>query len=116
MDEKSKLLTSFTVGLLGFYECDRMPFRLTNTPAKFQWLMKTCFRDPQPQWCIIYLNDIVIFSKDPGSHLMRLEAMFQNLEQARHNLKPSKCELFHRQITYLGHIISAQGVGLMKRK
>ena len=108
MDKESKLLTAFTVGLLGFYECDRMPFRLTNAPATFQQFMETCLRDLSLNWCIIYLNDIVIFLKDPASHLMRLEAMFTKLEQAR--LKPSECELFHRQITYLGHIISAQSV------
>ena len=64
MDEESKPLTAFTVGTLGFYECTRMPFRLTNTPATFQILMETCFGDLNLHWCIIYLDDIVIFSKD----------------------------------------------------
>ena len=41
MDKESKLVTAFTIGPLGFYECDRMPLRLTNTPATFQLLMKT---------------------------------------------------------------------------
>ena len=61
-------------------------------------------------WCIIYLDDIVIFSKDPASHLERLEAVFQKLEKAGLKLKPSKCELFQRQLAYLGHVISAKGV------
>ena len=110
MDEESKPLTAFTVGLLGFNEWDRMPFRLTNAPATFQQLMETCLGDLKLNWCIIYLNDIVIFSKDPGSHLVRLEALFQKLKQARLKLKPSKCKLFSRKITYLGHIVSTQGV------
>ena len=93
---------------MGFYECDRMPFGLTNTPATFQWLMATCLRDLNFDWCIIYLGDTVIFSKDLGSHLERLEAVFQKPEQARLKLKPSKCELFCKQITYLGHMVSAQ--------
>ena len=87
-----------------------MPFRLTNAPTTFQQLMETCLRDLNLSWCVIYFNDIVIFSKDPTCHLIRLEAMFQKLEQAGPKLKPSKCELFCRQITYLGYIISAQGV------
>ena len=94
MDEESKMLTAFTIGPLGFFECNRMPFRLTNSTAPFHQLMKTCLRDLNLSWCIIYLDDIVIFSKDPTSHLERLEALFQKLKQAGLKLKPSKCELF----------------------
>ena len=67
MDEESKPLTAFTVGPLGFYECKRMPFGLTNAPATFQRLMETCLGDLNLHWCIIYLDDIVIFSKDLAS-------------------------------------------------
>ena len=110
MDEESKALTTFTVGPLGFYECKRMPFRLTNAPATFQRLMETCLGDLNHHWCIIYLDDIVIFSKDPVIHLERLEAVFWKLEEAGLKLKPSKCELFWWQTSYLGHVISAQGI------
>ena len=72
--------------------------------------METCLGDCNHNWCIIHLNDIFIFSKDLASHLVRLEAVFQKLEQAGLKLKPSKCKLFHRQITYLGYIVSAQGI------
>ena len=91
MDEESKPLTAFTVGPLAFYECNRIPFGLINAPATFQQLMKTCLRDLNLNWYIIYLDDIAIFSRDPASHLVRLEAMFQKLEQAGPKLKPSKC-------------------------
>ena len=110
MDEESKSLTAFTVGPLGFYECDRMPFGLIKTPTTFQLLMETCLEDLNLNWCIIYVDVIVIFSTDPASHLKRLEAMSQKLEKARMKLRPSKCQLLHRQITYLGHIVSAQGI------
>ena len=66
MDEESKPLTAFTVGPLGFYECKRMPFGLTNAPATFLRLMENCLGDLNLHWCIIYLDDIVIFSKDPA--------------------------------------------------
>ena len=116
MDEESKPLTAFTVGPLGFYECKRMPFGLTNAPATFQRLMETCLGDFNLHWCIIYLDDIVIFSKDLASHLERLEAVFQKLEEAGLKLKPSKCELFWRQLAYLGHVISAKGVATDESK
>ena len=77
MDEESKPLTAFTVGPLGF-----------------QRLMETCLGDLNLHWCIIYLDNIVIFSKDPASHLDRLEAVFWKPEEAGLKLKHSKCELF----------------------
>ena len=116
MDEESKPLTAFTVGLLGFYECERMPFGITNAPATFQRLMETCLGDLNLHWCIIYLDDIVIFSKDPASHLERLEAVFWKLEEAGLKLKPSKCELFRRQLAYLGHVILAERVATNESK
>ena len=94
MDEESKPLTAFTVELLGFYECKRMPFGCSNTPATFQRAMETCLGDLNLHWCIIYLDDIVIFSKDLTSHLERLKAVFQKLEKAELKLKLSKRELF----------------------
>ena len=100
VDEESKPLTAFTVGPLGFYECIRIPFELTNAPATFQRLMETCLGDLNLHWSIIYLDDIVIFSKDPASHLKRLEAVFWKLEDAGLKLKPSKYELFQRQLAY----------------
>ena len=116
MDEESKPLTAFTVGLLGFYECKRMPFGLINAPATFQRLMEPCLGDLNLHWCIIYLDDIVIFSKDLASHLKRLEAVFWKLEEAGLKLKPLKCELFWRQLAYLGHVISAKGVATDESK
>ena len=82
MDEERKLLTALTMMLLGFNECNKIPFGLTNTSATFQQLMGTSLMDLNLNWYIIYLDDIVIFSKDPASHLERLEAVLQKLEQA----------------------------------
>ena len=63
MEEDSKALTAFTVGPLGFYECERTHFRLTNAPATFKHLMQSCFGNLHLQYCIIYLDDIIVFSK-----------------------------------------------------
>ena len=72
--------------------------------------METCLGDLSLHWHIIYLDDIVIFSKDPVSHLERLEAVFWKLEKEGLKVKPSKCDLFWWQIAYLGCVISTQGV------
>ena len=110
MDEESKPLTTFTVGPLGFYECKRMPFGLTNAPATFQHLMENILGKLHLNWCIIYLDDIVVFSKTPEEHLERLRGVFDKLVEAGLKLKPSKCEFFKSKITYLGHIVSAAGI------
>ena len=70
VDEMSKQLTAFTVGPLGFYECERMLFSLTNAPATFQRLMESCLGDLN--WCIIYLDDIIVFSEMLKEHIKRL--------------------------------------------
>ena len=67
-----------------------MPLGLTNAPAMFQRLMETCLGDLNLHWCIIYLDDIVIFSKDPASHLEILEAVIQKLVEAGLKLKTFK--------------------------
>ena len=82
LDESSIPLTAFTVGPLGFYECVRMPFGLTNAPATFQRLMESCLGELHLEWCIIYLDDIIIFSKNPDDHLTRLEGVFEHLAKA----------------------------------
>ena len=110
MDEDSKALTAFTVGPLGFYKCECMPFGLTNAPATFQWLMQSCLGDLHLHYCIIYLDDVIVFSKTLEEHVFRLKAVFEKLKQAGLNLKPSKCEFFRQELTYLGHVVSKDGI------
>ena len=116
MEENSKALTAFTVGPLGFYECEWMPFRLTNAPATFQQLMKSCLGNLHLQYCIIYHDDIIVYSKTLGEHLIRLRAIFEKLKKAELKFKPSKCELFKQELTYLGHVVSKHGVQTDSKK
>ena len=72
MSEESIPYTAFTVGPLRFYKCVQMPFGLTNAPATFQRLMESCLGDLHLKHCIIYFDDIFIFSKTPEEHLQKL--------------------------------------------
>ena len=92
--EASRPLIAFTIGPLGFYECVWMPFGLTNTPATFQHLMESCLGEMHLKWCIIYLENIIVFSKMPEEHIERLRGVFEKLPAAGLRLKPSKCEFF----------------------
>ena len=116
MDEMSKQLMAFMVGPLGFYECERMLFGLTNAPATFQKLMESCLGELHLNWCIIYLDDIIVFSKTPKEHVERLRGVFNKLVRAGLKLKPKKCEFFKSKISYLGHIVSSKGIETDPRK
>ena len=110
MEEDSKVLTAFTVRPLGFYKCKCMPFGLTNALATFQHLMQSCLGNLHLCYCIIYLDDIIVFSKTSEEHVFRLRAVFEKLKQARLKLKPSKCEFFRQELNYLGHVVSKDGI------
>ena len=92
--EASKPLTAFTVGPLGLYKCVQMPFGLTNALATFQHLMESCLGEMHLKWCIIYLDEIIVFSKTPEEHIERLRGVFEKLSAAGLRLKPSKFDFF----------------------
>ena len=110
MDKSSKQYTTFTVGNLGFFECDCMPFGLCNVPATFQWLMQNCLRELNLINCLIYLDDIVIFLQTTEEHLICLHVVFDQFREHNLKLKPSKCNFFREEITYLAHWASKDGV------
>ena len=110
MDELSKQYTVFTVGNLGFFECNRMPFGLCNAPATFQRLMQNCLGELNLIYCLIYLNDVVIFLHTAEEHLHHLCIVFDWYREYNLKLKPLKCNFFQRGITYLAHQVSKDGV------
>lgn len=110
LKEEDKRKTAFQVGNLGFFECNRMPFGLCNAPATFQRLMERAMGDINLRDCLIYLDDIIIFSDSFDTHLDRLEAVFQRIHKYNLKLKASKCEFFQSQVTYLGHVVSEEGI------
>ena len=79
IDLISQPLTAFTVGPLGFYECAHMPFGLTNAPATFQQLMGSCLGDLQNKFCLIYIDNIVIYSHNVEDHFQHLQVVFNCL-------------------------------------
>jgi hypothetical protein len=92
--EKDKYKTAFSVGNLGFYECKRMCFGLTNAPATFHRLMEKCLGEMHLKDCLIFLDDILIFSNSFEQHCQRLKRVFQRLADNGLKRKPSNCEFF----------------------
>ena len=72
MDEESKQYTAFTLGSMGLYECESMPFGLCNAPPTFQRLMQNCLGELNLTYCLIYLDDVIVFSEMPEEHLQRM--------------------------------------------
>ena len=110
MSEESRQYTAFTVGSLGIYEFLRMPYGLCNVPATFQHLMQNCLGELNLQYALIYLDDVIVYSKTPEEHLKRLQAVLDQFAISGLKLKPSKCHFFKENLTYLGHEISVAGM------
>uniref|UniRef100_H2ZUK5 ribonuclease H n=1 Tax=Latimeria chalumnae TaxID=7897 RepID=H2ZUK5_LATCH len=98
------------------FEWTRMPFVLCNAPVTFQRLMETVLGDYVFDLLLIYLDDILVFSKDFDSHLERLQLVFNRLKKYGLQMKPSKCYLFRSEVPYLEHILSADGVKIDREK
>ena len=109
MDKESKQYTAFTLGSMGLYECESMPFRLCNAPPTFQRLMQNCLGELNLTYCLIYLDDVIVFSEMPEDHPRECE-WSQSPLRTWPQLKPSKCDVFKLKINYLAHHVSQKGV------
>lgn len=107
--EHDKQKTAFSTPM-GLFEANRMPFGLQNAPSTFQRLMTCCFGDLNFTHLLIYLDDLIIFSKTFDEHLERLQLGFDKPQKHGLKLKPSKCQLMRKEVQYLGHLVSAEGV------
>ena len=115
MAEESKQFTAFTLGSMGLFECDRMPFGLCNAPMTFQRLMQNCLGELNLTYCLIYLDDVIVYSKTPEEHLQRMRVIFDRLCEHGLKLKPTKCDLFRTELIYLAHHVSKDGVKPSKK-
>ena len=106
----SQQYTAFTVGNLGFYEFTRMPFGLCNTPVMFQHLMQNTLGELNLTYCVIYLDDVIVFSRMEEEHLEHLCVVFERFQKFNLKLKPSKCSFSQSEIMYLAHHILQRGI------
>ena len=110
MAEDSRPYTAFTVGGLGIYEFLRMLFGLCNAPATFQCLMQNCLGELNLIYAPIYHDDIVIFLDTEKEHVKRLAAVFEQFREHGLKLKLSKYHFFCKEINYLSHHVSTEGM------
>ena len=96
--------------MLGFFQCECMPFGLCNVPVTFQRLMMNCLGELNYSTCLVYLHDVVIFSSAKEDHVKHLPAVLECFRLHRLKLKPSKCVVFKEKIEYLGQSVSSRDV------
>ena len=115
MDPADKEKTSFTTPF-GLHQFRVMPFGLSNAPGTFQRLMSLVLSGLCWSTCLVYLDDIIIFSQTVDEHLQRLRDVLQRLKDAGLKIKPSKCQLLRKSVLYLGHIVSEKDVEVDPKK
>jgi transposase InsO family protein len=94
----------------GHYEYLRMPFGLKNAPTTFQRLMDEVLEGLDENWCQIYMDDIIIFSRDMREHEMHLRTLLQRLRNFGLKVSEEKSHLFEEEVKFMGHIVSKCGV------
>ena len=107
---ESQQYTAFMVGNLGFYEFTRVPFGLCNAPKTFQYLMQNTLGELNLTYCVIYLDDVIVFGCSEEEHLEHLRVMFKCFREFNLKLKPSKCLFFQSEIVYLAHHVSHDSI------
>lgn len=115
MAEEDKEKTAF-ICPLGFYQFERMPQGITGAPATFQRLMEKAVGDMHLLEVIVYLDDLIVFGRTLEEHEERLLKVIARLEEAGLKLSLDKCQFCCSQVTYVGHIVSEQGIATDPRK
>jgi transposase InsO family protein len=94
----------------GLYEFVSMPFGLKNAPATLQRFVNMLLADLIGKTCVIYLDDCLVFSKTFEEHLHHLEEILLRFRAVGFRANPAKCELFAKEVLYLGHVLTPEGV------
>jgi hypothetical protein len=101
--------TSFSTWY-GLYEYLMMSFGLTNAPAHFMYLMNSVFMKELDKFVMVFIDDILVFSKSKKEHEEHLQIVLQRLRDHRLYAKFSKCEFWLSEVQFLGHVISSEGI------
>src|SRR4051812_36574706 len=96
----------------GFKEYPVISFGLPNAPATFSSMMNSIFMEYLDQFVVVYLDDILIYSKNEEEHAEHLRLVLMKHREHRLYAKFSKCEFWLPEVTYLGHVISAKGIAV----
>ena len=94
----------------GHYEFLVIPFWLTNAPTTFMDLMNRVFRPYLDQFVVVFIDDILVYSRDEQEHKQHLKIVLQTLRDKKLYAKLSKCDFWLKEVSFLGHIMSVEGI------
>lgn len=115
MDPKSIEKTAFSVEN-GHYEFIRMPFGLKNAPATFQRVMDNVLKHLQNKICLVYMDDIIVFSTSLQEHISNLSLLFKTLRENHLKIQMDKSEFLRKEVEFLGHIVTPEGIKPNQKK
>jgi hypothetical protein len=107
--EEDRAKTAFSTAT-SHLEFLRMPFGLKSAPSTFQRLMNNVLMGLIGTRCFVYLDDVIIFGENLEEHHTRLREVFEKLRQYNLKIEPDKCEFLKTELTYLGHVVTGEGV------
>jgi len=112
--EDDKHLTAFTCHSSA-WQCVRLPFGLCNAPSTFQRAIDMILAGVKWQICLVYLDDVIVFSRSPEEHLQHLDEVLKRLGKAGVTLKAAKCHFFQEEVEYLGRVIRPGRVHVLEK-
>ena len=115
LDEPSRKLLAMSTPL-GLYEPLVLPFGVKNAPAVFQREMQRVLRDRLYKGVMVFVDDILIYSRTAEEHAELVEWVLKRLSAEGYYANPDKCEFFQREVSFLGHIVSEKGVAVQQHK
>ena len=107
--------TAFTTRY-GLYEYTVMSFGLTNAPAYFMYMMNKVFMEYLDKFVVVFIDDILVFSKIEAEHEEHLRLVLQKLREHQLYAKLSNCDFWLKEVSFLGHVISNGGVAVDPKK
>lgn len=109
LDKNSREFTAFST-TSGHYHFKRLPFGLNIGSNSFQRMINLALSGLTPDICFIYLDDIIVIGNSPQNHLQNLTKVFQRLRETNLKLNPPKCNFLKKEIQFLGHTITKDGI------
>jgi hypothetical protein len=114
MDRRSKKCTAFCTNR-GLFEYNCMPFGLKNAPATYQRMMNELLGE-LGEFCLVYQDDVLVFSKTFAEHKKHLKAVLEKFREAGLTLTAKKCQFGKSSVKFLGHVVSSKGIGMNPEK